>query len=68
MVITALADGQKIVRVVVLKSLLNEMLRTLSFSLSGLVGRSVYDLPFSRQTKLTIGSAEQLSSLFQQCR
>ena len=53
MVVTALATGSSLVRVIVLKPLANEMLRILSRSLSGLVGRAVYFLPISRQTTLT---------------
>ncbi|KIX09666.1 uncharacterized protein Z518_00747 [Rhinocladiella mackenziei CBS 650.93] len=68
MVITALAHGTHLVRVVVLKPLANEMLRLLSRSLSGLVGRTVYHLPFSRQTYLGPKTPQLLMNLFQECR
>ncbi|OCT52678.1 hypothetical protein CLCR_09419 [Cladophialophora carrionii] len=68
MVATALADGMNLVRVVVLKPLAQEMLRTLSLSLAGLVGRALYYLPFSRQTTLTSETPQLLKSLYDECR
>ncbi|KAJ4505776.1 hypothetical protein HRR86_008095 [Exophiala dermatitidis] len=68
MVVTALATGSHLVRVAVLKPLANEMLRLLSLSLAGLVGRSVYHLPFSRQTRLTAETPNLLMGLFEECR
>lgn len=68
MVVTALATGSHLVRVVVLKSLANEMLRLLSSSLAGLVGRTVYHLPFSRQTHLSHETPALLMGLFEECR
>ncbi|EXJ60473.1 hypothetical protein A1O7_04626 [Cladophialophora yegresii CBS 114405] len=68
MVATALADGMSLVRVVVLKPLAQEMLRTMSLSLAGLVGRALYYLPFSRQTALTSDTPRLLKSLYDECR
>ncbi|KAK5211702.1 hypothetical protein LTR41_003163 [Exophiala xenobiotica] len=67
MVVTALANGSHLVRVVVLKPLANEMLRQLSRSLAGLCGRPVYYLPFSRSTVLTSETPHQLLDLYQEC-
>jgi hypothetical protein len=67
MVVTALANGSHLVRVVVLKPLANEMLRQLSRSLAGLCGRTVYYLPFSRSTVLTSETPHQLLDLYQEC-
>ncbi|KAI1615196.1 hypothetical protein EDD36DRAFT_432369 [Exophiala viscosa] len=67
MVVTALAKGSHLVRVVVLKPLANEMLRQLSRSLSGLCGRTVYYLPFSRSTSMKAQTPDQLLNLYQEC-
>ncbi|KAK5056802.1 hypothetical protein LTR84_012334 [Exophiala bonariae] len=67
MVVTALATGSSLVRVIVLKPLANEMLRILSRSLAGLVGRAVYYLPISRQTNLTGKNLEKLQGIYETC-
>ncbi|EXJ94001.1 hypothetical protein A1O1_02394 [Capronia coronata CBS 617.96] len=67
MIVTALASGSQLVRVIVLKPLANEMLRLLSSSLAGLVGRTVYHLPFSRQTSLNLETPELLKGIFEDC-
>lgn len=68
MVVTALATGSSLVRVIVLKPLANEMLRILSRSLSGLVGRAVYFLPISRQTTLAGTNPQKLREIYESCR
>lgn len=68
MVATALAGGSELVRIIVLKPLAQEMLRILSLSFAGLVGRSLYYLPFSRQTPLTAQTPRHLMNLYQECR
>ncbi|KAK4940716.1 hypothetical protein LTR10_019226 [Elasticomyces elasticus] len=68
MVVTALSNGTRLVRVVVLKPLANEMLRQLSNSLAGLCGRTVYYLPFSRSTPLDSRTPDQLMELYKECR
>lgn len=67
MVVTSLADARSLVRVIVLKPLANEMLRILSRSLSGLVGRAVYFLPISRQTMLAETNAQKLREIYESC-
>ncbi|KEF51501.1 uncharacterized protein A1O9_12418 [Exophiala aquamarina CBS 119918] len=67
MVVTALATGSSLVRVIVLKPLAIEMLRNLSRSLSGLVGRTVYFLPISRQTTLDYPHTCVLQGLYESC-
>ncbi|KIW99240.1 uncharacterized protein Z519_00903 [Cladophialophora bantiana CBS 173.52] len=68
LVVTALAQGSHLVRVIVLKPLAQEMLRLLSRSLAGLAGRTLYYLPFSRQTTPTAETPRRLMSLYQECR
>ncbi|KIW72721.1 hypothetical protein PV04_00897 [Phialophora macrospora] len=67
MVVTSLASGPRLVRVVVLKPLSTEMLKLLSKSLSGLVGRPVYWIPFSRSTRLDSSTPRRLLSLYKEC-
>jgi hypothetical protein len=67
MVVTSLASGPALVRVVVLKPLSTEMLKLLSKSLSGLVGRPVYWMPFSRSTKLDSSTPQRLLGLYKEC-
>ena len=56
LVAAALADGQKIVRVVVLKPLAGQMFQLLVERLSGLVNRRIFYMPFSR--KVQVGKNE----------
>ncbi|KAJ9661684.1 hypothetical protein H2198_001860 [Neophaeococcomyces mojaviensis] len=65
---TAVADGERLVRVIVLKSLAKETLRSLSKALSGLVQRPVYWLPFSRNTKVTKQTASDFRTIWRECR
>jgi hypothetical protein len=67
MLSAALADGKQLVRIVVLKPLADEMLRLISQSLAGLVGRTVYFLPFSRQTSVDESTAQRLMELYTDC-
>ncbi|KIK69250.1 hypothetical protein GYMLUDRAFT_255795 [Collybiopsis luxurians FD-317 M1] len=56
LVAAALADGRKIVRVVVLKPLAGQMFQLLVERLSGLVNRRIFYMPFSR--KVQVGKNE----------
>lgn len=68
MVVSALATGSHLVRVVVLKPLANEMLQQLSRTLSGLCARVVYFLPFSRSTEISSETPEKLLKVYTECR
>ncbi|KAF8326320.1 uncharacterized protein EI90DRAFT_3156603 [Cantharellus anzutake] len=61
LIAASLADGQKLVRIIVLKPLANQMFQLLVRRLSGLANRRVYYMPFSR----TISVDENHLSLFQ---
>lgn len=67
MVAASLADGNTLVRVVVLKSLSLEMFQLLVRRLCGLPNRRICYFPFSRQTDLTDGRLQQLTQLYKDC-
>lgn len=62
-----LADGEKLVRVVVLKPLASQMFSLLVRRLSGLANRRIFYFPFSRDVKASKDSARRLQSLFELC-
>lgn len=67
MVSAALATGTKLVRVVVLKPLATSMFQLLVSRLSGLVGRQVFYMPFSRSINIDAESARVNRTLYEQC-
>ncbi|KAH0579582.1 hypothetical protein H2248_002433 [Termitomyces sp. 'cryptogamus'] len=67
LVSSALADGEKLVRVVVLKSLANQMFDLLVRRLSGLANRRIFYLPFSRDFKPVPKYLENIHSLYEMC-
>lgn len=66
-VAASLADGKKLVRVVVLKPLAGQMFQTLVQKLGGLVNRRIFFMPFSRG--ITMGKEEiaVVKRLYQDC-
>ncbi|EPS39093.1 hypothetical protein H072_7131 [Dactylellina haptotyla CBS 200.50] len=66
-VAASLADGQKLVRVVVLKPLSREMFNLLRSKLGGLCSRRIYYLPFHRGLKIEFQDARQIQSLYEEC-
>ncbi|KAG6871794.1 hypothetical protein C0995_016567 [Termitomyces sp. Mi166 len=64
---SALADGKRLVRVVVLKPLVNQMFDLLVHRLSGLTNRRIFYLPFSRDFKPVPEFLEKLQSLYETC-
>ena len=63
----ALADGRKLVRVVVLKPLAVQMFQLLVERLGGLTNRRIFYLPFSRSLGITSTHAT-IQSLFAECQ
>ncbi|KAG2078006.1 hypothetical protein BDR04DRAFT_1087703 [Suillus decipiens] len=61
---TALADGNSLVRVVVLKPLAVQMFQLLVERLSGLANRRIFHLPFSRSLRIT----SKIQSFFEECK
>ncbi|KAK2736398.1 hypothetical protein FQN57_000775 [Myotisia sp. PD_48] len=67
MVAAALANTKKLVRVVVLKPLCNQMFALLVQRLGGLLQRRIYYLPISRSLRLGSGEHEQIRNIFAEC-
>ncbi|EFR01627.1 hypothetical protein MGYG_04630 [Nannizzia gypsea CBS 118893] len=63
-----LADTKKMVRVVVLKPLANQMFHLLVQKLGGLLNRRIYYIPISRSLKLTTESVAKIRKLFESCK
>ncbi|KAI6035880.1 hypothetical protein EDC04DRAFT_2174349 [Pisolithus marmoratus] len=66
-VASVLADGSKLVRVVVPKALASQMFRLLVDRLGGLVNRPVFYLPFSRSLKFNRLGSRAIQSTLEQC-
>lgn len=67
-VAAALADTKKLVRVVVLKPLLNQMFHILVQRLGGALRRRIYFLPLSRSPGLDKNAASYLRLAFESCK
>ncbi|KAI0066738.1 hypothetical protein BV25DRAFT_1972593 [Artomyces pyxidatus] len=67
MVATALADGSKLLRVVVLKTLANQMFQLLVERVSGLANRRIFFLPFSRNIQLDRTQVSVIRQLIERC-
>ncbi|KAG6887948.1 hypothetical protein C0995_011388 [Termitomyces sp. Mi166 len=64
---SALANGQRLVRVIVLKPLVNQMFDLLVQRLSRLANHRIFYLPFSRDFEVDSTHLEQLQSLYETC-
>jgi len=67
-VAAALADGERLVRVVVAKPQSNQMAHLLVAKLGGLLNRPVFYLPLSRSIQLTSHGVCVVSEIVQRCR
>ena len=66
-VAAALADGSRLVRIIVGKPQAKQMAQMLVAKLGGMIGRRVYFMPFSRQTELNESEIQKLQALYQEC-
>lgn len=66
-VAAALADGSKLVRVVVLKPLSGQMFQTLVQKLGGLVNRRIFFMPFSRGIRMGKEEINVAKQLYDEC-
>ena len=66
-VAAALADGGKLVRVVVLKPLSSQMSQVLLRTLGGMLGRRIFHMPISRSVRVDMHKARQIQSLCEDC-
>ena len=68
LVAVAIADGTRLSRVIVLKSLARQMSDTLAVRLGGLLDRAIYCMPFSRKIEITTEVVEQIRVLQEDCK
>ncbi|KAH7012087.1 uncharacterized protein B0I36DRAFT_369914 [Microdochium trichocladiopsis] len=68
MLITSLADGDKLMRVLVAKPQSKQMAHMLISKLGGLVDRQVFHLPFSRAIKVGQSEISAIQKLLNRCR
>ncbi|KAF8602020.1 hypothetical protein BDV93DRAFT_584535 [Ceratobasidium sp. AG-I] len=66
-VAAALANSNRLVRVVVLKPLWRQTFQLLVNRLAGLAGRRVYYLPFGRHTPINIAGAQRIQEIYREC-
>ena len=64
----AIADGKRLSRVIVLKSLSKQMSDTMAQRLGGLVDRRIYFMPFTRKLSIDVNTARQIRDLLDECR
>ena len=67
MVASTLADGSKLMRVVALKPLVNQMFQLLVNRLSGLADRPIFYLPFSRGLRMNSSLVKVIHGLYRRC-
>ncbi|KAI0844999.1 hypothetical protein F5Y00DRAFT_265964 [Daldinia vernicosa] len=68
MVATALADGSRLVRVIVGKPQSRQMYQMLISKLGGLLDRQIYHLPFSRAVKVEETEILAMRNMFETCK
>jgi Protein of unknown function (DUF3638)/Protein of unknown function (DUF3645) len=66
-VAAALADGSRLVRVIVAKPQSKQMFQMLVSKLGGLLDRRVYHMPFSRALRLGEAEANAIGSIYRDC-
>lgn len=64
MVAAALANGHRLVRIVVLRPLFAQMMRVLNERLGGLIGRRIMSVPFHRQMHLSSNQVGELRIMY----
>ncbi|PKS12562.1 hypothetical protein jhhlp_000770 [Lomentospora prolificans] len=67
-VAAALADGKRLVRVIVAKPQSQQMLQMLTSKLGGLLNRVIFQMPFSRALRVTEGEVGAIHGLLEKCR
>ncbi|OKL58449.1 hypothetical protein UA08_06149 [Talaromyces atroroseus] len=66
-VAAALADGSRLVRVLVAKPQSRQMLHMLVSKLGGLLGRRIYQLPVSRSLQIGVSEADEIERMCRDC-
>ncbi|KAL8715171.1 MAG: hypothetical protein Q9220_001129 [cf. Caloplaca sp. 1 TL-2023] len=68
LIAASLADGNQLVRVVVLRSLSRQMQDTLIQRLCGLVNRPIYQMPFSRKNSIDENTIRRMQEMYEECK
>lgn len=68
LVAVAIANGSRLSRVIVLKSLAKQMSDTLAVRLGGLLDRPIYYMPFTRKIEITTAVVRQIQVLLEACK
>ena len=68
LVAVAIADGSRLSRVIVLKSLAKQMSDTLAVRLGGLLDRPIYYMPFTRKVEINPAVVKQIQLLQEACK
>ncbi|OTA75927.1 hypothetical protein M434DRAFT_383777 [Hypoxylon sp. CO27-5] len=68
MVAAALADGSRLVRVIVGKPQSKQMHQTLVSKLGGMLDRRIYHMPFSRAVKVGPTEMQMMKTMFKSCK
>ncbi|KAI5201355.1 hypothetical protein E4T39_05203 [Aureobasidium subglaciale] len=68
MVVAALADGERLVRLIALRPLLRQTELVLAERLGGLLGHRIGHIPFSRKTEINESSINCLSKVYERCK
>ena len=68
LVAVAIANGTRLSRVIVLKSLAKQMSDTLAVRLGGLLDRPIYYMPFTRKIEITTAIVRQIQVLQEACK
>ncbi|KAE9371942.1 hypothetical protein N431DRAFT_456702 [Stipitochalara longipes BDJ] len=66
-VAAALADGSRLVRIIVAKPQSKQMFEMLASKLGGLLDRRIYHMPFSRALKLGEAEANTIGNIYREC-
>lgn len=67
MVAAALANQEKLARIVVLKPLSTQMFHVLLSKLGGMLSRRIFHMPISRSLRLNVEQARQIRSMCEEC-
>jgi hypothetical protein len=67
MIVLALADGSRLMRVIVNRPQSKQMLQMLVSKFGGIIDRQIYQLPFARTSRLDDKSAATVMAILQEC-
>ena len=65
---TSLADGTRLMRVIVAKAQSKQMTQMLTAKLGGLINRRLYHMPISRDLRFDVSAARSVAAMVHECR